>query len=552
MLSCANSLLALSSSMVYNFSMHWVHRRLFQSILGVYLWSMGIASSLAYTPPFEGQYKSGRMDGNDSYYPSYSKSGVWYDKMKTIWGSDLKVLEKLHPGCMVDSDGILFYIMMDMGAWFGGKSFYTCKITKDGIKTCSRLDVDNHMGDTYTWPGNSIKTIEDNTVFSNTAWISLAPCMAQEICGTTDYVHAVMYVMPSRWWNTSSGGDKEGLLLAKINKSNLSVAETTFNAYVVASKLGDCKNTIYNRNCFCAYHNAAGPNTKVLYLWKSTTGYDLAMMFTGLGSFAGMAVTGSGSMTTSLIMFSGVGTVNATCLEPRLISAGGNNWFMMSSGYEPWLANESPWACSLPAAYTGYFDTSSNTDAGCRYPHDFCMLSNDVCLILGMVKTSQLWAEPFASSYISWNISYVTLVLYSLNLATFSVAPATENCIAVFPVTTGTHGEAASTTTLYRNTYQFVAYNNHIIYAYCYPGKKTHLVLGVARYKLDSDSTVLLLTKREFVDNNGNSFGNFTDCSRIIFMDVKGSHLWIVFASVDNTKFYYFYISAEEVIKHAI
>ncbi|MDR0755572.1 MAG: hypothetical protein LBE99_01495, partial [Puniceicoccales bacterium] len=66
--------------------MHWICLRLFQSILSVCLWSIGIVYSLAYTPPFEGKYKSGTIDGGNPSLPAYSKTGVWYDKMKAVWG----------------------------------------------------------------------------------------------------------------------------------------------------------------------------------------------------------------------------------------------------------------------------------------------------------------------------------------------------------------------------------------------------------------------------------------------------------------------------------
>ncbi|MDR1254996.1 MAG: hypothetical protein LBJ78_03160, partial [Puniceicoccales bacterium] len=71
--------------------MHWVHLRLFQGVLSVCLWSVGIVNSLAYTPPFNGKYIQGEII-------SYSTDGVWLNKMKAIWGSELKVFEKVRPG----------------------------------------------------------------------------------------------------------------------------------------------------------------------------------------------------------------------------------------------------------------------------------------------------------------------------------------------------------------------------------------------------------------------------------------------------------------------
>jgi hypothetical protein len=157
---------------------------------------------VAYTPPFDGKYRSGIVDGGNVYYPSYKQEGAMYNKMKAVWGSDSRVLEKLHPGVMVDSTGTLYYVMPDMGTHFGGKGFYTGKITPSGVRRYNGFQVDECIGNstekTYTWDPGRLNTIEDNTVFSNTVWPILAPCMAQEVNGTTDYVHVVVYVPPSR------------------------------------------------------------------------------------------------------------------------------------------------------------------------------------------------------------------------------------------------------------------------------------------------------------------------------------------------------------------
>lgn len=91
---------------------------------------------------------------------------------------------------------------------------------------------------------------------------------------------------------------------------------------------------------------------------------------------------------------------------------------------------------------------------------------------------------------------------------------------------------------LYLNSHKMVLYTSpsgkhYIIYAYCYPGKKNHLYLGYAQYFIDSNHALRLTTKTEFkgisTDGWGDSFGNLTDCTRIISMDLKNGHLWITF-----------------------
>ena len=125
---------------------------------------------------------------------------------------------------------------------------------------------------------------------------------------------------------------------------------------------------------------------------------------------------------------------------------------------------------------------------------------------------------------------------------------------------------------LYLNTHKFVPYTSpsgrhYFIYAYCYPGKKTHLYLGYAQYTIDESYHVKLLSQTEFKasgnDGWGDSFGSFTDCSRIISMDLKNNHLWITFmkdsafdangATLNDRKsvahYNYFHILASDLIQ---
>ncbi|MDR0646959.1 MAG: hypothetical protein LBF43_00790 [Puniceicoccales bacterium] len=491
--------------------------------------------------------------------------------MKSVWGSDLKILEKIRPGIMVDSTGTLYYIMMDVGTYFGGKSFYPGKITPNGTQSNGRFDIDSYMGDTYTWPGNSIKTIESDADFSKAAWVSLAPCMAQEANGTTDYVHSIVYVLPSRWWNTGSGGDTKGLLFTKIKKSDLSVAASSFVSghwNIIARNFGDFTTLTYNKNVFTAIYDVGVGRTSVFWLHK----------FSANGDYNSTNDSGSTTRLSRHVFNDQGGTVfnqgcsygvaelaYKHCIEPRIMKVGNEYHFATSNGYYPWWikAESTERSNTIFADYNPYMDgyDANTSSASCCYHNDLNVIQHGgqtIALQLALSKTSRLndAGGQWNASYISWNTSYVVLVLYSWPAGyvwhnSKSRPISTENCIAVFPVTTGTSTEATSATTLYKNTHMFVVHNNHIIYAYCYPGKKTHLVLGVARYGLDAGNNVRLLTKREFVDSSGNSFGNLTNCSRIIFMDVKNGYLWIVFASVDNKSFYYCCIPAQEVINHA-
>ena len=91
--------------------------------------------------------------------------------------------------------------------------------------------------------------------------------------------------------------------------------------------------------------------------------------------------------------------------------------------------------------------------------------------------------------------------------------------------------------------------------------------MGYAQYTVDENHIVKLLTQTEFKESGssgwGDSFGDFTDCSRIISMDLKNGHLWITFlkdsgvdannGTADDKKaaahYNYFHILASDLIQ---
>jgi hypothetical protein len=516
---------------------------------------MGIVNSLAYTPPFNGKYKEGEII-------SYSTDGVWLNKMTSLWGSNLKVYEKIHPGVMVDSTGTLYCVMPVTTLFFDGASFLE-KISPTGNKHRTAFYVDDGLGrDRYSWPSNRMNSFNEDANFSNAAWIALAPCMAQEANGTTDYVCAFVYVLPSRWWNTSSGADTEGFLFLKIKKSDLSVVTSRLENGLNNSKangFGDFTTLTYNKNVFTAIYDVGTAKILAYWLHKDSSGDDNCTKL----NYHTVTDQG-GALVTYICSHGAIGNQQTHCIEPRIMKVGDEYHFATSNGYYPWWIKTNSSGNTTFAGYNPYMDgyDSNTSSASCCYHSDMNVIQHagqTIALQLVMSKTSRL-NEAYArwnASYVSWSTSYVALTLYSWpagyvwsNSSSRPIAP--ENCIAVFPVTSATSGYDTLSTTLYKNTHMFVVYNDHIIYAYCYPGRKTHLILGTARYKFDSSSNVHLLTKREFVDSNGNSFGNLTDCSRIIFRDVKNGYLLLVFASVDNRTFYYFCIPAQDIIDQAI
>jgi hypothetical protein len=406
-----------------------------------------------------------------------------------------------------------------------------------------------------------MNSFNEDANFSKIAWVALAPCMAQEANGTTDYVHAIVYVLPSRWWNTSSGADVEGFLFLKIKKSDLSVVTSRLENGLgnsAANGFGDFETVTYNKNVFTAIYDIG--TAKIYAYWLHKTGSGNANN-TKLNYHV---VTDQGGALVTYVCSYGDGKEHYRhCIEPRITKVGDKYYFSTGFAYSPSVLTANPATGDTThfavVPYMGEFDNHGTR--GCAYHTDLNVIQysgRTIVLQLGIGRSSSFSGSggQWNASSISWNTAYPALVLYAWpeNLTWSNPIPITaDNCIAVFPITVlATNGSETSATTLYKNTHMFVVYNNHIIYAYCYPGRKTHLILGTARYKFDSSGNIHLLTKREFVDQDGNSFGNLTNCSRIIFMDVKNGYLWLVFASVDNRTFYYFCIPAQDVIDHAI
>jgi hypothetical protein len=489
------------------------------------------------------------------------RQSIWFQIPVSVWGADSKLLDTVRPGCMVDSTGTLYYIVHSFNNGFAWYRFVVGKITPNGTQAWYEFALDTSCMGNYTLWKNNIGN--ETNQYANVIWVTMMPCLAQEANGTSDYIHLVTYMPPSRWWNNhgSPGPDTEGIMLTKIKKSDLSVAETKFIAAykgegnyagrgLRADGFGDFTTLIYNRNVFTAVNNVN--EAKTVVLWPHKNSHNIATYDVNSNlSHRQLLQIDNNTLGQGFYGTSELGPTNTTCWEPRIITSDGYYYVMWSSGYTPrarkMYFNYSYWENSISTDQIGYFDTSSNTEAGCNYHSDFGVI-NGKFLTLSMTKTSRIWT----ASYVSWNTSYVVLALFYYSIHDSIGNCPTENCIAVFPVTTGTHEETASATTLYKNTHMFVVHNNHIIYAYCYPGKKTHLVLGVARYGLDTRGNVHLLTKREFVDQNGNSFGDLTDCSRLLFMDVKNGYLWLVFFNTGRSVYRVVCIPAQDVVNNAI
>jgi hypothetical protein len=208
---------------------------------------------------------------------------------------------------------------------------------------------------------------------------------------------------------------------------------------------------------------------------------------------------------------------------------------------------------------------SDDNTTDCSYHADFEIVkasdNTEIFLVLmysygdqcNTMNNTNSGLQRWTANYVSWGMSNIVLhIQSSTNGRNWTSTPENVIYTTTIPAGSASTAETTSASTLYKCTHKLVAYNNHIIYAYCYPGRKMHLVLGVARYFIDSNKQLHLSTKRDFTDQNGNSFDRLTDCSRIISMDINtNGRLLISWMSADNKTYYYLCANAQDIINHA-
>ena len=246
-------------------------------------------------------------------------------------------------------------------------------------------------------------------------------------------------------------------------------------------------------------------------------------------------------------------------------------------------------------------ETTSTNSSIAPYNYDFCLLDSDgtpcsasslddgykiLCIFgfRGYTEAVRYWTNTYAN----WDCGQVVAVLSSLYIDTEQERGDIGNTTRSYAQNTvyvtdhlrgkGEYVDMANTTKtdeyrLYLNTHKMVPYTSpttgkhYMIFAYCYPGKKQHLYLGYAQYMIDANHEMRVLTQTVFkaAGNNGwgDSFGAFTNCTRIISMDLRNGHLWITFMKETGTDatdkdregkeaaahFSYFHILASDLIQ---
>jgi hypothetical protein len=485
----------------------------------------------AYIPPFNGKYVQGQC------WYSYAKQGNWYNALKTQYGSDDAVLESINPGFLVDTSGTLFYVTLDAGNYFGGKCYYFVKVLPNGTLSQTQREVDDVLGYPGKWNGYA-GPIE--TTNFNKAWIALTPCIANEVNGTGNFFNVLIYAIPARWWCADGlDGVSEGFLWCKVNKSDLTVNNSynitygdgkAHRAHGGLSRRGISTNQV---GCVALYNESLN---KVTVWWLNFLSPYWSGVENQMYLCADVYNVSNGS-TLSGIRCSGSSCYDyAYNLESRVFMSGDYVYLLtMRNGYYPFISKIDPNNGNVSTSYSASWEKCLH---GSR-----CNAMND----------TSAGPNRWNSNYTPWSDSNIVLhVQSSANGSNWASGP--ENIIYHTNVSMGNASVAttASSATLYKSTHKLVVYNNYIIYAYCYPGKTQQLILGIARYAIDASHHVHLLTKVDFKDASGNSFGNLTDCSRILFMDVKGNHLWITWMSADNTKIYHFHINPQDLIDCAV
>jgi hypothetical protein len=524
----------------------------------------------AYTPPFSGKYVQGKCK-----YP-YEKKGKWYAALKTQYGSDDAVLESINPGFLVDASGTLFYVTVDAGYYFGGKSYYFVKVLPNGTLSQTYREIDDILGVPGKWDGYAGPTsaAQAGTESFRTAWIPLSPCIANEVNGTGNFFNVLIYQTPASWWWLEAGsqGFSEGFLWCRFNKSDLSLSNSYYVTYgdtranmaqgglprrgISANQLG----------CVALYQETAN---KVFVWWLNCFPPYWSSYSTNMYLCAATFSTTNNSLS-STIRCSGSSCVDyAYNLEPRVFMHGDYIYLLtMRNGYHPFISQISTSNGNVNTSYSASWGKclhgSGDNATECCYHSDMAMVrasdGTNVFVVLmysagsrcNAMNDANAGPNRWNSNYTPWGDSNIVLhVQSSTNGSNWASGP--ENIIYHTNVSMGNASIATTTSsaTLYKSTHKLVVYNNYIIYAYCYPGKTQQLILGVAHYGVDANHNVHLLTKVDFKDSGGNSFGNLTNCSRILFMDVKGSHLWITWMSTDNKTIYHFHINPQDLIDNA-
>ncbi len=528
----------------------------------------------SYVPKsIEGKYKFGRID-------SFSCYSYWLNTtMKSNYDSEQNVLEAFAPSAMVDTNGVLFAVTLH-GVNTRGANFRIGKYEPNdtSIKTSSMnfypwefAGVTLGMKETPNL--NSYDT--DAKTFKNQIYNAFCPCLAQEI-GSSNYLCLFVYCPPTRFMNASS--DVEGLMYFDLEKTSLKISRSEFykgteNEISRSHRLRSCRdNDTYKFypqvGSYQAWHADEPVNVSFIAL-DASGNYEKASFYKQFNKWQNKQ--NIGNLASSEAWWGG-----GLSIVNRYIKKGDNVYgLFIIDGYTPLLTLEdtnSNWVKKATSWNFLYVENFSRGDS-CHttYNYDFCILEAEdrtkIWCVLGFCASGQYSnlnnEYNWSTTYCNWGTDKLALILRSSNVnnGNDKSPDYVQNVFYTTDIQRGAGVAVSSTDTsksdlyrLYLNTHKICVYespitkHSYIIYAYCYPGKTKQLFLGYASFVIDSNYKVRLLTKTEFKDATGNSFGDFTSCSRIISMDCKNGYLWITFMSADSKSYYYFHIKASDLV----
>ena len=425
-----------------------------------------------------------------------------------------------------------------------------------------------------------VSDLDSETRYSVGFHNALQPCILAEL-NASDWLIQVVHYIPTRSMArqiVSDLADFEGLYRISFAKSDLSVTRRAGINRSGSNNYLDWGIVARNSIATPAAGNFQGFEftSNPYYSWIFHMWYNNSC----LGCQCLRCSTVEFDQRGSLVFFSANGGLGSSVV-PRFYKVGSYAFWVLVDGYNLFPCrtvlnqadNNAVGDTGCPGnCFTDiYTETTSWGHTSGPYNYDFCILELDgtpttssspdgdkiVCVFGlggGGSYTAMTASYNWSSTYVNWTYNYAAGVICSrryFSLDNSGMKAFAQNVIYVTDHTraSGQYVQPSDTSKtdeyrLYLNTHKIVPYTSpsgkhYLIYAYCYPGKKQHLYLGYAQYIIDSNYDLRLLSKCEFKGpgNNGwgDSFDRFTDCSRIISMDLKKGHLWITWVKDTNT-----------------
>ena len=547
-----------------------------------------------------------------SYFGFWPSSSWTKTTMVENYGSEALVYQSVVPSTMLDSKGFfytLFYTdfntkgisfclfkynqqgqLVDKNLYF-----YPWYMVNSTINCSGEPDLSKINGDQF--------------MFKNYIHNAFQPCIAQEVGKYSDFLYVFCYVPPTRYMNPSNSTDDEGILMLKIKKESMSIDSQVFYS---GHDQDNHFSFHHQRPRRDRDNHTFGPEFGNYQAWVDTddSGTDhvhlnwIALETANDFFTARVYQMYDGNVTNEDWSRRGLHACGRN-LTSRAIKH--NNYTYVANFGLYGMLSLSKYSSDSLKFYAGlswisgstfgYIDHQSNEiNAYTNRDYDFCIVDNvnedsPIFCVLGLRPTSETdnskiglsgtnnehWKQNYfkdpskivliLSSY-AWDGSTnvcvgenkVNVIEDPQNIIYSTGKTTAESCTVDCGCYTNDKGDYEENQ-LFKNTHKLVAYTSesgtkYIIYCYCYPGKSKQLFLGYAPYII-SNNKVQLLTKTEFKsppsDTSdaylmGESFGDFTSCSRIISMDLKNGQLWITWMDADGAKYYAFCIAAKDLV----